>query len=218
MKYYIASPGFNEDQIARIRSVEKTLDEVGADYYSPFKNGDNLKLDDNEDLNKIRIKHIFNKNIEEIMSCDKMIAIVDDFDKGTAFEIGYFVSGRDVATINESLLLIGKLGPQISVIIDSVLEKLNDIRHESNKVHIVDITEKTLEDYILIGALYQRGYKIVTTSEGELSSNVMTACAVMCHQNNTTKEELAKELKHNNNCLDDLHYQLSAFKMFKKVE
>lgn len=222
MRYYIASPGFNDEQITKIRSVESELDRFGADYFSPFKNGDNLHLGDDMDLNKIQIKHIFNQNIEEINKSDKMIAIVETFDKGTIFEIGYFAATRDLNSLNRELLMIGGLSENIS---ESLAELIREGKNISpNDFAFVNISEKDLECYLKIGYYYGKFCKVVTYTDKPLDSNVMTACAAFLHFYND-KNQFKDFYDFRRHALKELHsidlansFNLGALKLFKKVE
>ena len=225
MKYYIASPGFNPTQLAKIKSIEAELDRLGADYYSPFKNGDNLHIGDDMDLNKIQIKHIFDKNIEEINSCDKMIAIVEDFDKGTAFEIGYFAASRGLDSLNRSLLLIGELSEEVAKVTEELIKSSNLYKLHP-EIDCIDITEKNLETYIHIGLSYGLNRKVVTYSSEPLESNVMTACATYVHFTedgtygsfNKFRNEFIKDQKGEAKLTLGKLFSLSPIKFFTKVE
>lgn len=92
-KVYIASPLFNDEQIARIIDVETLLAVNHIDYFSPR----NAQYDsEDEGLNIHNAKMIFNNNVMEVSHCDTLIAILDDKDTGTAWEIGmaYALSKR----------------------------------------------------------------------------------------------------------------------------
>lgn len=86
MKCYIAGPFFDRDGlgIKEIEIVKKVLNELKITFYSP--------KDDNfipsEASHKIR-QQGFERNIDEINSCDFMIANTRDKDIGTLIELGF---------------------------------------------------------------------------------------------------------------------------------
>ena len=84
-KVYIASPLFNPTQIERIQQVEEMCEHNEIEYFSPrsaqFGSVEEGLTDGNARL-------IFNNNVEEVENCDVLIAILDDKDTGTAWEIG----------------------------------------------------------------------------------------------------------------------------------
>jgi Nucleoside 2-deoxyribosyltransferase len=189
MKYYIASPGFTDAQRKRISEVEETLDKTlatPATYYSPFTHGGKLSLGDNLELNKIKTKLFFDENIDQIDNCDKMIAIVGEDDKGTNFEIGYFIGrlGIDNLTgITDRLLLIDDTEGRISIVISNALKILRDfiISDNTQKPVTMDLTRKEPLSYILLGAYWAMGIPVITYSSGELETNLMTSCSTVDH-------------------------------------
>jgi len=170
--YYIASPGFTPEQLAKIHKVEAKLDEFKVDYFSPFKEGDKLDMgNSDQDIAKLSIKLIFDKNVTNIYNSTKMIAIVDEFDKGTAFEIGLF-SAR-MGRLNDALLLIGKMKEEVSA-------ELNKIIHAKSNSNKFNLDNKDLPTYLRMGYMYGTS-KLYSYSKERLPSNVMTACAIDFH-------------------------------------
>lgn len=87
MIVYIAGPFFNDEQVQVVRRVEEMLKERKIDYFSPRSEGVLLDLSEEE---RQAAKHdIYAKNVEMICECDHMIAIIDDRDIGTIWEMGY---------------------------------------------------------------------------------------------------------------------------------
>jgi nucleoside 2-deoxyribosyltransferase len=85
-KVYIAAPLFNEKEIAVIEKIKKCLNDLNINFYSPkdefkFKKGDSFES----------ARQCYYSNINAMNTCSHMIAVIDDFDPGTIFEIGYFV-------------------------------------------------------------------------------------------------------------------------------
>lgn len=87
MLVYIAGPFFNDDQVKVIQRIEMLLKDKGINYFSPRSEG--VLLDLNE-VDRQAAKHdIYLKNVEMICECDHMIAVIDDRDIGTIWEMGY---------------------------------------------------------------------------------------------------------------------------------
>lgn len=184
LRYYIASPGFNQEQLGFIHQVEATLDAKQVDYFSPFTHGGTLRLGSDMELNKLNVKLLFDENIKEIKNCNRMIALVNDLDKGTAFEIGYFIGEhvRDLEWINEHLLLLGKLSGEMSEYILNVIRSYSWEDIVTSPLAYIDISNKTMDRYILLGLLNALNVPVMTVSTTELESNLMTSCSVMRHK------------------------------------
>lgn len=220
--YYIASPGFNDNQLQKISDVEKMLDGFRLDYFSPFKEGDKLDMKNPDtDLVKLNIKCIFDKNIDNINKASHLIAIVDDFDKGTAFEIGHFAKKCDPVTLSSRLLLLGKKAEEVS-------EELNKIIYAKSNSNKFDLDNKDLATYLRLGYMYDT-CKIYTYSKERLSSNVMTACAVTFHYQadlykdtdhyyDTFEKFVAAQTGELNLLGTKFNYQLDAVRLSSSVE
>lgn len=84
MKIYIASPFFNEEEINRVKKMEKFLENRGYQVYSPMRDGIMLTPDASKED---RLK-VFKENVENVFYCDLMIVIVATKDTGTSVELG----------------------------------------------------------------------------------------------------------------------------------
>lgn len=84
---YIASPFFNKEQLHFVRRIEDTLDAFERDFFSPRMEG--VIKDMTADEKKLRMREIFDSNIQHILDSDIVVAVIDDRDPGTMFEIGY---------------------------------------------------------------------------------------------------------------------------------
>lgn len=85
-RVYIAGPFFKPEQKDIIEEIENLLDAEGHFFFSPREFGvitDGLMTTE-------RTKRIFDMNIRMVKACDMMIAVTDDFDPGTMFELGAF--------------------------------------------------------------------------------------------------------------------------------
>jgi len=94
---YIAGPFFNERQLMLIKDIEKMLDERGLDYFSPRLEGGVLKDMTPEDREQA-FADVYYSNVNAIVDCEFVLAVIDDFDAGTMFEIG-FAAGIDKTVI-----------------------------------------------------------------------------------------------------------------------
>ena len=89
MKIYLAGPFFNDKQLETIESIEAELDKYGFDYFSPRKGGGVLSHLSPEDRTK-ESKRIYDSNVSEMINANVLLAVVDDRDTGTVYEMGYF--------------------------------------------------------------------------------------------------------------------------------
>lgn len=85
-KVYLASPFFNPEQIERIEYIEKLLEKIGFEVYSPRKDC-SYKLTPTSS-NEER-EAVFADNIRHIEHSDLVLAVTDGKDMGTIFEAGY---------------------------------------------------------------------------------------------------------------------------------
>jgi len=86
-KVYIASPFFNPTQLERVKWIEETLDELGIHFFSPRSFGTLQKMTIKEKREASR--KIYNSNVDNIRDCNVFLAVLDDKDTGTIFELGY---------------------------------------------------------------------------------------------------------------------------------
>lgn len=97
---YIASPFFNEEQLLLVEAIEAVLDFNNIAYYSPRSEG--VLMDMTPEQKKERMKYIFNKNVEMLDYCNTVVAVIDDYDTGTVWEIGYaYAKGTPVITVTD---------------------------------------------------------------------------------------------------------------------
>lgn len=122
---YIAGPFFTPAQYKKIDMIEALFELKKIKYYSPRSEG---ILATQNDLEKQRNrKIIFNKNIYNIDNCEIIVAVIDDRDAGTMWEMGYAYA-RDKRIITVSFESYG----------------LNVMLAESVQAHIIGI-EKLIE-------------------------------------------------------------------------
>lgn len=197
-RFYVASPGFTDDQKNRLSQLENIL--IGSAYF-PFRDGGTFKLTGDKELDKVAAYNMFLDNINALDSCDKMIAVVKDFDKGTAFEIGYMLGrwydssfGFNIKFISKALLLIDDEGDEYvdEKYNEELLEIINCSRSwlmvgspakgfDLPKHIVIDLERKDFRNYVNMGIAYSLGIAIYTYSKKEVDSNIMTSCISVGH-------------------------------------
>ena len=107
MNVYIASPFFTEEQLNFVKEIENALKEEGIHYFSPRNEGGVLK-DMTPEERAERAKEIYESNIMGIEESDFVLAVIDGFDPGTIFEIGFavaaggYLGSTDVITLTNN--------------------------------------------------------------------------------------------------------------------
>lgn len=86
---YIAGPFFNDYQTSIIEKIKKTLEDLGIEYFSPKDKNKNVEKLPDEKIGKEFRQKIFIDNCMGMKDCNAAIAVIDDFDKGTIWEMGY---------------------------------------------------------------------------------------------------------------------------------
>lgn len=86
-RVYLASPFFNEKQIERIEGIEEALEDLAIDVFSPRK----VKYAEEFGTQAWRDK-VYRTNVENIQRADFVVAIYDEEDSGTMWEIGYAIA------------------------------------------------------------------------------------------------------------------------------
>lgn len=228
-QYYIASPGFNQSQLDRIKEVEKLLTDKAKPFYSPFTHGGKLNLTDDKEINKATVKLFFDENVNEIDERSNLIAIVGDDDKGTNFEIGYKVGrlGLQELEVTKYVTLVDDVDGRISDAIRLAIKKTRSIVESGVRAYVMDITKKSTIDYLMFGMLFACGIEVITWSNVVLDSNLMTACSTSLHyQNgedgNLSCSELQTLFIEDRDAFEELfkakRYNLSNMKFKKKME
>jgi nucleoside 2-deoxyribosyltransferase len=95
MKLYLASPFFTPAQIKTVAMLESMLRELSGhhyiEFYSPRQDGIVLKdLPPHE--RAVKAREVYETNIARVEWCDVVLAVIDDRDAGTYFEVGYGVA------------------------------------------------------------------------------------------------------------------------------
>jgi nucleoside 2-deoxyribosyltransferase len=84
---YLAGPFFNEEQTKVVEDIKEILDYLKINYFSPKDVLKYAKTDPPEVATKC-----YKGNVRALCGCDLMIALIDDYDSGTMFEMGYFTA------------------------------------------------------------------------------------------------------------------------------
>lgn len=87
LKVYIAAPFFNEEQLDVVRKIELLLEREGVDFFSPRSEG--ILKDLNVEQRKLEMGRLFRSNVDHMDWCTHCVAVVDDYDTGTVWEMGY---------------------------------------------------------------------------------------------------------------------------------
>ena len=86
-KVYIASPFFTPIQLDRVERIENRLFDLCIDFFSPrsFGSLQTMTIEEKREASK----KIYNSNVDNIRKCTVLLAVLDDRDTGTIFELGY---------------------------------------------------------------------------------------------------------------------------------
>lgn len=96
---YLASPFFSQAEVDFVEAVRDTLLDLGFNVYSPKDEGGILGVD----KLKSQAKEVFDHDVEALRTCPLMVAIIDDFDPGTIWEIGCgYALDKDIITISRN--------------------------------------------------------------------------------------------------------------------
>ena len=85
---YIAAPFFNPEQLKLVQDIELQLRMDDIEFFSPRLDGTLSEM--SGEKKEQAIPAIFKANIDNIREHNIMIAVLDDYDPGTIFEVGYF--------------------------------------------------------------------------------------------------------------------------------
>jgi nucleoside 2-deoxyribosyltransferase len=98
MKIYLAGPFFNPQQLNTVKTIEDILDRLDLIYFSPRQGGVILK-DLTFEERAIQANRVYKENVDRLNWCDVVLAIIDDRDPGTYWELGYgLAKGKRLVT------------------------------------------------------------------------------------------------------------------------
>lgn len=92
MKVYIAAPFFTVDQLLIVQKIEDVLDDIGIEYFSPRSEGTLKEMSPQE--RSERMGELFASNCSHMDWCTHAIAVIDDYDTGTVWEMGYLYATK----------------------------------------------------------------------------------------------------------------------------
>jgi len=86
--FYLAAPFFNKDQATLVGILETMIESFGFGLISPRRSGLVLVAMKPEERAR-HVADIFRKNCEDMRTAHMMLAVIDDRDAGTMWEMGY---------------------------------------------------------------------------------------------------------------------------------
>lgn len=93
IKVYLASPFFDDEQLSFVKEIESVINEEGCMLFSPRLGENALEmngaLSQGEPVSGDLRLRVFNDNWMNIDDADLVVAVIDDFDSGTLWELGY---------------------------------------------------------------------------------------------------------------------------------
>lgn len=136
---YIAAPFFNPEQLAFVKKIEDILDKSGMDYFSPRSSG--MLKDATPEEREAHMNNIYDVNMAAMRACTSMIAVIDDYDTGTVFEIGYFTRLKELQP-SRYILTISNNNHGINIMLKNSIDA-----HILDADEIIDcLTNETLND------------------------------------------------------------------------
>lgn len=104
-KIYLAAPFFNSEQVALVDKLEAVIEASGWHMFSPRLGANACEMNALIELKKIWVEsdgmpepsapsselrmRVFQDNYTNIDDADLLLAVIDDFDVGVMFEVGY---------------------------------------------------------------------------------------------------------------------------------
>ena len=122
MYIYLAGPFFKPHEVEAISKIEKELTDKEILFYSPRWEG--VLITQSEEEKQANKKRIYDRNVEMISGASKVLAIIDDRDIGTIWEMG-FATGLKIPVITISSQSYG----------------LNVMLAESVQAHVLNIND-----------------------------------------------------------------------------
>ena len=99
MRIYIAAPFFNVHQVSVVEKIKKILESFSIEYFSPK---DELGILEGRESTNDQRQAIFEGNCKGIEFSGLVIAVIDDFDKGVLWEMGYaYAKGKKILVYSD---------------------------------------------------------------------------------------------------------------------
>lgn len=128
---YIAGPFFDADQLKVIKDIENWASTLGVTFFSPRKEGVIKNMQDMTEVEKkLTFARIYNANITNIDRSDAIVAVIDDFDPGTIFEIGYAAKAR------KRIITISTKGHGLNVMLSHCIDEHVDSPAKSIRAYL----------------------------------------------------------------------------------
>lgn len=136
MTIYIGAPFFTPKQLKLVQDIENVLKRNRILYYSPRSEGVLINLTEKERAKEKQ--RIYKTNIDNIDDCSMMIAVIDDRDIGTIWEMGYATSaGKPIISLsNQDYGLNVMLAESVQAHVKNLEEMLLAIYDPSYKGHL----------------------------------------------------------------------------------
>ena len=140
LRVYIAAPFFNEDQIKTVQEIEDLLGNNFIEYFSPRSEG-TLKQMNNEDRRN-KMGEVFESNISHMDWCTHAITVIDGYDKGVLFEMGYLYATKKkiISYTNNYQGINVMLNEAIESHCESVICILEALRSGAKTIKTGDVT------------------------------------------------------------------------------
>ena len=101
LKVYIAAPFFNPEQLEVVQRIEALLKDHDIAYFSPRFDGTLRNMDAKERAEKMGA--MFRSNVDHMDWCTHCVAVIDDYDTGTVWEIGYlYATHKKIVTYSNN--------------------------------------------------------------------------------------------------------------------
>lgn len=101
IKVYIAAPFFKDIQLNAVKMIEFTLKNEGIEFYSPRSEG--ILQDMTVKQKAERMAYLFQQNIRNLNWCTHVVAVIDNYDTGTVWEMGYaYASNKKIVTYSDN--------------------------------------------------------------------------------------------------------------------
>ncbi len=100
IKVYIAAPFFKQIQLNAVKMIEHKLQKEDIEFYSPRSEG--ILQDMTPEQKAERMSYIFQQNVRNLNWCTHVIAVIDDYDTGTVWEMGFaYASNKKIVTYSD---------------------------------------------------------------------------------------------------------------------
>lgn len=126
-RVYLAAPFFSDLELRWVEFICEQLEQEGLQVFSPSRDAGII----NEYTSREERKEIFLRDIIEIENCDIVVALTDNDDQGTLWEIGYaYALGKPVYCLQTSMIkAVNNMISHSSVVVRNVEELKRVIRN-----------------------------------------------------------------------------------------